>query len=287
VVDGSHTTSEWHYGDITLKRVTELVAPTPTDDVLEVGADAPATIELSIHSFVLRAHGATILVDTCIGNCRQIPGLPDLTLHTPFLAALEAAGASRDDVDVVINTHLHFDHVGWNTMLVDGEWVPTFPNARHYVGADELRYWNGVEPGARGPYGASVDDAIAPLQTAGLLTLFECGDALPGGLVALATPGHTPGHVSILCPTGSDTLVITGDVLHHAWQFSTPDTTCRVDVDAAAAARTRRRFAQRCVDERLIVCGTHFADAPLGTVQALGPGAYTFTPIQGEHHPAR
>jgi glyoxylase-like metal-dependent hydrolase (beta-lactamase superfamily II) len=285
---GDTTTTAWQFGDTTIKRVTELVAPTPSGDVLaDVEAHhGPEVLNLSIHSYLLRRDGGWVVIDTCVGNCRTIPGIPAMTLDTPYLDRLRDAGIEASDVESVINTHLHFDHIGWNTKLVDEDWIPTFPNAKYYVAASELAFWQTVGDEG-GPLNASIHDAIGPLEQRGVLEKVHGDDPLPSGLQMLATPGHTPGHFSVLCPTASnDRLVITGDVLHNAWQFEAPTVKALVDCDPEQAIATRIDFAQRCADERLVVFGTHFDDAPAGVVQRAGADSYRFQPLPGDISPS-
>src|SRR5215470_791720 len=163
-------------------------------------------VRLSHHSWLLQTGDRTVLVDPCIGNGKQRPSPPDEyyeMLDTPWLERLAAAGAHPDDVDVVVCTHLHPDHCGWNTQLVDGRWVPTFPRARYVLSAPEVAFWSAFaqEPD-RFPelsYNRGVfEDSVAPVLDAGLVQLLDDGDTLAPGITVMATPGHTVGHWSVL-----------------------------------------------------------------------------------------
>ena len=174
---------QWQIGDVRITRVVEMITPVPPDGLIptltpeEVERNAAwlkphfmdddGNFVLSIHAFCVESQGRKIVVDTCIGNNRVIPAFGDLTLDTPFLDDLAAAGFAREDVDTVICTHLHFDHVGWNTMLVDGKWVPTFPNARYVISRGEWDHWS--TEATDESYAATLDDAVRPVVDAGLV----------------------------------------------------------------------------------------------------------------------
>ena len=198
--------------------------PSASDDVIASHAswlrphfvDDDGNLVLSIHAFGIAAGDRRIIVDTCIGNDRHIPGMEALNLQTPFLSDLADAGFPREEVDTVICTHLHFDHVGWNTMLVDGEWVPTFPNARYLLCRDEWEHWN--REGASG-YAATIDDAVRPVVDAGLADLVASDHRVTDEIRLEATPGHTPGHVAVHVESGGRHALITGDLAHHPVQL--------------------------------------------------------------------
>jgi glyoxylase-like metal-dependent hydrolase (beta-lactamase superfamily II) len=215
---------QWKIGDVVVTRVVESVTNIPPAALLPSSSDA--TIEahaswlrphfvdddgnfiLSIHAFGITTGERKIIVDTCIGNDRRIPGMEALNLQTPFLSDLAEAGFPREEVDTVICTHLHFDHVGWNTMLVDGEWVPTFPNARYLLCRTEWEHWR--EEGGSG-YTATIDDAVRPVIDAGLADLVPSDHEVTGEIRLEATPGHTPGHVAVHVESGGQHALITGD----------------------------------------------------------------------------
>jgi glyoxylase-like metal-dependent hydrolase (beta-lactamase superfamily II) len=177
-------------------------------------------------------------------------------LQTPLLTDLADAGFPREEVDTVICTHLHFDHVGWNTMLVDGEWVPTFPNARYLLGRDEWEHWN--REGASG-YAATIDDAVRPVIDAGLADLVPSDHRVTNEIRLEATPGHTPGHVAVHVESAGQHALITGDLAHHPVQFAEPDWHADPDTDPTQSAATRRRLLEEHSDTDLLVIGTHFA----------------------------
>jgi glyoxylase-like metal-dependent hydrolase (beta-lactamase superfamily II) len=267
---------QWQIGDVTVTRVVESVAhlpaggllPSASDDVLASHSswlrphfvDDDGNLVLSIHAFGIAVGDRRIIVDTCIGNDRQIPGMEALNLQTPFLSDLADAGFPREQVDTVICTHLHFDHVGWNTMLVDGEWVPTFPNARYLLCRDEWAHWEAtLDEGASTGYAATLDDAVRPVIDAGLADLVPSDHRVTDELRLEATPGHTPGHVAVHVESGGQRALITGDLAHHPVQFAEPDWFADPDTDREQSSATRRRLLAEHADTDVLVIGTHFA----------------------------
>ena len=175
-------------------------------------------IALDLRCLLAENGDRRILVDTCIGNDKEraIPNWSNL--QTTFLADLESAGYPRESIDTVLCTHLHVDHVGWNTMLVDGAWVPTFPNARYLLADKEFQYWNGAEADALN--NGVMEDSVTPVVEAGLVDLVDWEHQVCAEVSLKPTPGHTPGHVSILIRSGGQTALITGDCFHHPCQMS-------------------------------------------------------------------
>jgi glyoxylase-like metal-dependent hydrolase (beta-lactamase superfamily II) len=200
-----------------------------------------------------------------------------LTQQTPFLADLADAGFPREEVDTVICTHLHFDHVGWNTMLVDGEWVPTFPNARYLLCRDEWAHWS--TEGGTG-YASTLDDAVRPVIDAGLADLVAPDHRVTDELRLELTPGHTPGHVAVHVESGGQHALITGDLAHHPVQWAEPHWFAEPDTDRAQSEATRRRLLDEYAGTDLLVIGTHFAPPCSGHLVADGPG-YRFEAVSG------
>jgi glyoxylase-like metal-dependent hydrolase (beta-lactamase superfamily II) len=228
--------------------------------------DAEDNAILSIHGLVVESRGRTILVDTCIGeNWPADSGVDRSTLAagpaSPFLANLEAAGFARERIDVVLCTHLHFDHVGWNTMRVAGEIVPTFPNARYLFARAEWEHWCAQEdPG----FAATLGATVAPILAAGLADLVEGDHVLTDEVRLEPTPGHTPGHVSVHVASQGRRALITGDMTHHPVQWAEPTWGIAADSDGAEAARTRQRLLAEHTDRDLLVIGTHYAPPTAG-----------------------
>jgi glyoxylase-like metal-dependent hydrolase (beta-lactamase superfamily II) len=238
--------------------------------------DDDGNLVLSIHAFGVTAGDRRIIIDTCIGNDRRIPGMEALNLQTPFLEDLAAAGFPREEVDTVICTHLHFDHVGWNTMLVDGKWVPTFPNARYLLCRDEWAHWS-TASGDTG-YAVTLDDAVRPVVDAGLADLVPPDHRVTDEIRLELTPGHTPGHVAVHLESGGDHALITGDLAHHPVQWAEPQWFADPDTDRAQSEATRRRLLEEHAGTDLLVIGTHFAPPCAGRLVADGNG-YRFEAV--------
>src|SRR5580698_1723811 len=201
----------WRIGDVTVTRIVELevtggsrfILPDATRDaVLPIAwlrphfADEDGRLRMSIHALVVETPTRRIVVDTCLGNDKQGRRIPTWNdLHGPFLADLAAAGYARETIDTVLCTHLHVDHVGWNTMLVDGRWVPTFPNARYLMGRIEYAHWR--DHRAREDHQAVFADSVQPVFDAGLVDLVETDHRIDEVISLIPTIGHTPGHVSV------------------------------------------------------------------------------------------
>ncbi len=290
----------WTIGDTTLTALVEaetagipaqLFFPNATiDDIAGVdwlgdipgAAAADGTIAFRVQAFVIEAGGRTVLVDPCVGNGKQ-RSMPFWNeLHTPWLDRFHAAGFSESAIDMVVHTHLHEDHIGWDTQLADGVWTPTFTNARHiYVDAEHDWASHRSEPG-QNPYG----DSVAPIFAAGLADVVTADAELLPGLRLQSTPGHTPGHASLIVTTGAENLVVSGDLLHHPLQFANSGIDEVGDVNTAQARVTRAACFDHWAHEGCVVAGTHFPVAPLGRVEATAT-AWRFHPTaaNASRHP--
>lgn len=243
----------------------------------EAGAlDAQDTLVLCFQSYVVKTPHHTILVDSCIGNDKPRPLRPKWNMKTDdgYMRALAAAGFSVGDIDFVMCTHLHVDHVGWNTRLEGGRWLPTFPNARYVFGKSEFDYW--TEQNARAevpPFADSVLPVVAAKQAEIVGDDYAIGDHLR----ILPTPGHTPGHMAFAFGRGKDLAVVSGDLMHTPLQTRYPELSPRFDVDPAEAARTRRSFLERYCDTDTLCCTAHFPSPSTGKIRRLGNG-FSCTP---------
>ena len=227
-----------------------------------------------IQCLVIELDGTRIAVDTCVGNdkTRANPGWHNLQL--PFLADLAAAGYPAESIDAVICTHLHVDHVGWNTTLVDGQWVPTFPNARYVFAQPELEYWQATSY----PEGDDIfGDSVAPVVAAGRAELVPVDHRIDGGIRLDPTPGHTPGHVSVVVESQGQQAVITGDMIHTPVQIAEIGLSSAFDYDQRAAADTRRQFLSRYADGALVI-GTHWGGPGAGRIRTDG-GQWAVDPV--------
>jgi glyoxylase-like metal-dependent hydrolase (beta-lactamase superfamily II) len=264
----------WQVGDVRITRVQELEAPdlrfvvpeTTVENLAEIAWVGPFLARnghalASVHTLVLEIGPRRIAVDTCIGNDKPRP-IPDWNLRQgAFLEDLEKAGFAPSSIDTVICTHLHVDHVGWNTRLEGGRWLPTFPNARYLLGRREWEHWSAEDDeNTRTILG----DSVRPIFDAGLVDLVEADHAVDAAVRLEPTPGHTPGHVSVHITSRGEEAIITGDLVHHPSQFARPHWGAVVDSDAAQADRTRRAFMARYADTPVLVIGTHFAGPTAG-----------------------
>ncbi|HQV56972.1 MAG TPA: MBL fold metallo-hydrolase [Ilumatobacteraceae bacterium] len=275
----------WQIGSIRVTLVREALVPIPPAGLFPDADTAPVidanrswlaphfltddgTFPLSIHAFVVQADGRTMVVDSCIGD-RPVPGHEAMSnIGDGWLRSFAAAGFDPATVDLVLCTHLHFDHVGWNTRLVDGAWVPTFPHARYLFGRHEYEHW---ATGADG-YAMTFTDAVQAVVDAGLADLVDTDHVVSESVCLESTPGHSPGHVSIHLRSGDEHAVITGDMLHHPVQIAAVDWRMGADYDSVEATATRRRFFAANADTSTQIFGTHFAPPTRGWIRSDGDG---------------
>jgi glyoxylase-like metal-dependent hydrolase (beta-lactamase superfamily II) len=221
-----------------------------------------------MQTWVIEVDGLTVLVDTGVGDGRERPGIPVLNdLETGFLAALADAGFHPDDVDVVVNTHLHTDHVGWNTRSRDGQWVPTFPNAQYVMPEADYRFFAPDGDGATDAMRIVFSDSILPV--ADQTRLWADDLELSASLRLRPAPGHTPGS-SVLWLDAGRPAVFVGDLTHCPIQIPRPADPCAFDVDAAAAAVTRKRMFTEAARARAAVIPAHYPGHGGATIVARG-----------------
>lgn len=269
-------------GDVEVWRILDVHAPfrTPEELFPAAGPDVREIIErhvpggvcpetgkliLPVQGFLLKTGTHIVLVDSCVGNDKTVPTQPDWHQRSDgrFMASLTAAGVGVGDVDYVLCTHLHVDHIGWNTRLEDGRWVPTFPNARYLIpAADDAFQKEQNSP----PY----QESVLPVIEAGQAERVEAGHRLGDAVELVPTPGHTPGHVSVRITSGGREAVITGDALHTAAQCWHPEWQFKYDLDAEQAVRSRRQLLESAAESDCIVLGSHFALPSIGRVRQDG-----------------
>jgi glyoxylase-like metal-dependent hydrolase (beta-lactamase superfamily II) len=225
---------------------------------------------ISFQCFVLRSRGKAVMIDTCIGNDRQREFDVFTNMHTTFLDDLRIAGFAREQMHAVLCTHLHFDHVGWNTMKVGDKWVPTFPQARYLFGRREYQHWQHLKATGGYHHMDHLADSIEPITAAGLAEFIDPDFQLTDEISLIPTPGHTPGHVSVLIRSRGAEAVITGDLMHHPIQLALPTTPGNFDMDKEQGARTRLEFVQRFADRPALVIGSHFSDPTSGHIVSDG-----------------
>lgn len=279
--------NQWQIGDFKITRIIEMevtggsrfILPDATRDAcLPIEwmrphfMDAEGNLIMSIHALIVDTGTRRIMVDTCIGNDKQ-RSIPNWShLQTAFLDDIAAAGYARESIDTVMCTHLHVDHVGWNTMLVDGEWVPTFPNARYLVAEKEWSYWDAVDDESE--YGPILADSVRPVIAAGLMDFVESEHEICDGIRLEPTPGHTPGHVSVHIRSKGEEALITGDCVHHPCQMTNTDWCSSADYDQAQGQRTRETLLENYADRDVLIIGTHFATPTAGHIKRLEGGGY-------------
>jgi len=283
--------NSWQVGDVKISCVIEFKSTAPYDP--ERGMIIGATPEvisqipwlspkyvspeghllMAVQAVLVEAPGLKLVVDTCIGNDKPRRMTRGIGLKTGFLQRLESAGWSRDDVTDVVCTHLHIDHIGWNTMLDEGRWVPTFPRARYLMARKEYEFW--VQDKEDNEQVVAMGDSVQPLFDAGLVRLVEPDHALSPEVRLLPSPGHTPGHVCVAVESRGQKAVITGDMMHHPCQIARPELLARFDSDHEAALATRRRLLAEWADRPVLVVGTHFVAPAAGFVRS-DVGGYRF-----------
>lgn len=233
-----------------------------------------ARLIMSVHALVVETPTRRIVVDTCIGNDRSGRMAPHWNnMQGPFLADLAAAGYPRDYIDTVLCTHLHVDHVGWNTRLVDGAWQPTFPRARYLFGRREFEHWSRPDSGDAAQR-AVFADSVQPILEAGLAELVEVDHRICEEVRLVATHGHTPGHVSVHIASAGEEAFITGDIAHHPCQLARPGWSTTADGDPDQAAATRRTVFGGLAGRPVLVIGTHFATPSAGRVVRDGEDGF-------------
>lgn len=229
----------------------------------------------SVHSWLIRTDRHTILLDCCAGNHKDRPWTPRFhQLDTPFLQRLRAAGAKPEDIDIVLCTHLHADHVGWNTVRRDGRWVPTFPNARYLFSKEEAVYWN---PGRNramldDPRRMTYLDSVLPVVEAGQAQLLEGDHEIEDGMLIEPAPGHTPGHVIMKLSMNGANAVFCGDAIHHALQVYAPHWNHMADERPEEAQLTRRRMLEDCAERSAWLFPTHFGAPHVAQIGATAGG---------------
>jgi glyoxylase-like metal-dependent hydrolase (beta-lactamase superfamily II) len=262
----------WKVGNVTITKVVELetvghtrfILPLASrEDILQLPwliphfATEDGRLKMSIHALVVQTPTRRIVVDTGLGNDKQDRTIPTWNNRQgPFLDDLAAAGFAPESIDTVLCTHLHVDHVGWNTRLVGDRWVPTFANARYLFGMREYAYWrdHSTEPDKA----AIFRDSVAPIMEAGQADLVASDARICEEITLIPTPGHSPGHVSLHIRSAGEEAVLTGDVAHHPCQMAHLDWSSTADSDPQQSPQTRRQLFSRFADRPVLIIGGHF-----------------------------
>ena len=284
---------KWEIGDVTITSILEWesdlgvpgLIPLATPEAVKAidwlrpdFATDKGDLKMSLQAFVVETPRLRVMVDTCIGNDKDLPVTPMWhQMQTSFLSDLTAAGFPPDSINAVLCTHLHADHVGWNTRLVDGKWIPTFPNARYLFGRTEHAHL--LELVSRGS-GSVMDkinanvlnDSVRPIVAAGLAELVDTDHRLCPEISFVPTPGHTPGHVSVLITSKGQEALITGDFVHHPCQVAHPHWNSVADEDKEQSIATRKRVFSQMAGTPSIIIGSHWTGATGGTLARNGEG---------------
>lgn len=290
--------TSWQVGDAKITAVVEqdlimdgLISKAKPDALAMIPwlrphfVDADGRMLALVQCFVIEIGGKVVVVDTCVGDEKDLPSDPAWhRKHFGLLAKFHAAGFAPEAVDMVLCTHLHLDHVGINTHLVDGEWAPTFVNARYLFARTEYEYWEAeaskepVDPrsldnpferfqaGFQATQRCVHEQSVAPVMAAGLAELVDAPcEPLPG-LRLVPTEGHTPGHISVEVQSKGEAALITGDAFHHPCQIARADWATVADYDRAASTATRARMLEELGASGALMLGTHFAKPTGGRV---------------------
>jgi glyoxylase-like metal-dependent hydrolase (beta-lactamase superfamily II) len=262
----------WTVGKVKITKIVELETIGSTRFILPLAsneeirklpwliphfATEEGRLKMSIHSLVVETASRRIVVDTGLGNDKEGRNVPTWNNRKgPFLETLTEAGFAPDSIDTVLCTHLHVDHVGWNTKLVGNQWIPTFANARYVFGQTEYEYWRDYKDEADKV--AVFNDSVKPIVDAGKAELVSSNHRLTDEITLIPTPGHSPGHMSILITSDGETGLLTGDVAHHPCQMAHLDWSSTADFDSVQSAVTRRELFSRFADTPTLAIGGHF-----------------------------
>lgn len=272
----------WQIGDVEVVRIVEVWEHTDPFEVLLPGitperakrhewmipyfATAEGVMRLNFQAFALKSGNDSVMIDTCIGNDRQREFDIFTNMRTSFMEDLASAGYTPDNITKVLCTHLHFDHVGWNTHKVNGKWVPTFPKARYLFGKKEYDHWMHLK--STGGYHdfEHLHDSIAPVVDAGLVDFIGPDMQITDEVSLFPSPGHTPGHVSVMIKSKGQEAIITGDMMHHPIQLAEADARGNFDMDKEQGVKTRKDFYKRVEDKNILIIGSHFCDPSSGYI---------------------
>jgi glyoxylase-like metal-dependent hydrolase (beta-lactamase superfamily II) len=254
--------------------------PDSTPEIIAAQADdwmgshlydaASDRLVIAMQSYLLRSGGKTILVDTCVGDCKQrVRGEFDGAVWH-WLSRLQEAGVEPEQVDIVLSTHLHVDHVGWHTRLEDGQWVPTFPNARYLFVKPEYAYWRSeIGKTALERTGDYIEDSVQPVFDAGLADLVETDHRIDAALRLVPAPGHTPGHACVEINSEGESAIITGDLLHHPLQCCFPKWSTRFCFDQNQSRATRLAFMKEHAELGTLLFPAHFPAPTAGRLSKV------------------
>jgi glyoxylase-like metal-dependent hydrolase (beta-lactamase superfamily II) len=293
----THTNSSLSLGAVEIHRVVEQVGaffprkaffPGLTDDIYAANQHwleplhfeaGTGNVMLTIQSWIVKTAHHTILVDTCCGNDKHRPNRPQWHMQKldTYMKNLKAVGLTPDDIDFVMCTHLHGDHVGWNTKLDNGRWVPTFPKARYLMSAVELDHWTKTHA-AKPKACAWIGDSVLPVVEAGRAERVRSDHAFSDLVKLVPTPGHTVDHFAVHVGTAGHDAFLTGDMVHSPIQCRHPDIGMFSDHDSKLSSATRHAIFSRFADTPTVMCMAHFAAPCMGHIKRAG-SAYEYVPL--------
>jgi glyoxylase-like metal-dependent hydrolase (beta-lactamase superfamily II) len=279
-------------GNITIKRIVDLelvpfpanlIFPEATPETIinlanEVGmhhfANNTYDLLLSFHSYLVQTNKYNILIDTCCGNEKERPARPDWHQRQgPFLSNLENCGVTAADIDFVLCTHLHADHVGWNTKLINGKWIPTFTNAQYLFTTKEFEYWkNENEKSTEEIMYGSYEDSILPVIRSGQALLVDSNHQIDDCVRMEAAYGHTPGNIVVHVENSMEHAVLCGDVIHHPVQLVKPLWSTNFCYDPVLSCQTRMKLLETYSDTKTAILPAHFHSPDYGCIERYGSG---------------
>lgn len=276
----------WQIGNVNITQVIETIdgkdiqdgIPDATkENVLKIPWLKPQFIDnngnfkAQVSSYILQSGELIVVIDTGVGNKKTRKSFPEWNgLQTDFLERFEKVIPDRNKVNYVFCSHLHFDHVGWNTVLVDGKWIPTFPKSRYLLVDKEFDYWKSFPSKEIEDDHEGIKDSVLPVYETGLVDLIPSDYRISEEISLIPTPGHTPGHSSILIKSKGEQTLITGDVLHHPCQFVYPEWETTFDTDKEKARVSRMDLLKRFADTDTLIVGSHFASPTAGRIIRSG-----------------
>jgi glyoxylase-like metal-dependent hydrolase (beta-lactamase superfamily II) len=293
--------AHWTFGASTLQRIVESEGPllSPfeifgdcTQAHLDANRDwlvprfqdaASGLLAITIQSFLIRQAGLTILVDACGGNDKERARPHFHRQNRPWLQTLRAAGVAPQDIDIVLCSHLHVDHVGWNTRLENGRWVPTFPKARYLISRREWDHWRAAGAAALTRTGDYITDSVLPVFAAGQAELVGDEHSVASEISVEPAPGHTPGQLMVRLGSGRDQAILSADLMHHPLQVRFPDWSTRFCTDPVQARATRIAFFKQQANSGRLVFPAHFPSPTAGFIERDGEN-YRFA-FWGERKP--
>lgn len=276
----------WQIGGVKITQIIEADAseiiqqgiPQATpDNILKIPwlqpnfADEKGNLKAQVGVFIVETSNSCIIIDTGVGNSKPRKNFPSWSnLKTNFLEKFKKAGFSRDKVNYVLSTHMHFDHVGWNTMLVNDNWIPTFPKARYLFVENEFNYWKDFPAKEFEDDLEGIKDSVMPIFNAGLADLIPPDYSISDEISLIPTFGHTPGHVSVLIKSNGEQAVITGDVVYNPCQLAHPEWETPFNTDSQKATLSRKKLLEQFADDNTLLIGSHFASPTAGYLRRDG-----------------